>query len=182
MNRYDRNTTDPKATGKQQDTSIFDGYRNTETKRRECVGTGGELSLQRCPLTIGITSWAGSAVQWSLIQIDECVELFDGGADPEHGVGCGGLASGSVVQRGEQQVNIIGLQAFQDAHRSGSGFSDYPGGCNAARVPLTFEGEAVELPAVGSPVAVTLDTQASASEVFDYWWRGGIPNVRYYSD
>ena len=40
MNRYDRNTTGSKATGKQQDTSTFDGYRNTGTKRREFFGTG----------------------------------------------------------------------------------------------------------------------------------------------
>jgi hypothetical protein len=38
MNRYDRNTTGSKATGKQQDTSTFDGYRNTGTKRRESGG------------------------------------------------------------------------------------------------------------------------------------------------
>jgi hypothetical protein len=58
---------------------------------------------------------------------------------------------------------------------------DDPGSRDPRRGALALEGRACNEVAVDACVVIALVTDASALQVFDYWWSGRIPNVRYSS-
>jgi hypothetical protein len=84
-----------------------------------------------------------------------------------------------VRQVGEQQGLAGGLQLFEDLDSAGGGMPHDPGRECSGGIVLAFERAAGQFPAVGPPVRVAQGGQTTAVEVFDYWWRGVIPDVRY---
>jgi hypothetical protein len=101
---------------------------------------------------------------------DQLVELDVRGGVSERGFGVGivFLLAWSVIERGKQQVDTGWLQSLEDLDSSSGGRPDYPGCFNAGGVVFAFEGQAGDLPPIGISRIVTLDTQASAAEVFKF--------------
>lgn len=54
-----------------------------------------------------------------------------------------------------------------------------PGRTRPGGVVFAFERQAGDLPPVGNAVGVTVDVQAAALKMLDYWWKALIPSARY---
>ncbi len=71
------------------------------------------------------------------------------------------------------------MEGFEDRYCPRDRLGDDPGRRDADRLILTFERQAGDLAPYHVAGLVAPGLKAAALQVFDYWWKGAIPSVRY---